>query len=60
MEKPMLTPSGIIPALITPLSAKDELNLKALRKLTNYVIENGVHGVFATGSQGEFWAFSAE
>ena len=56
----MLTPSGIIPALITPLSAKDELNLKALRKLTNYVIENGVHGVFATGSQGEFWAFSAE
>jgi 4-hydroxy-tetrahydrodipicolinate synthase len=56
----MLTPSGIIPALITPLTGKDELNLKSLRRLTNFVIENGVHGVFATGSQGEFWAFSAD
>jgi len=56
----MLTPSGIIPALVTPLTGKDELNINALRRLTNFVIENGVHGVFATGSQGEFWAFSAE
>ena len=56
----MLTPHGIIPALVTPLTADDELNLKSLRRLTNYTIENGVHGVFATGSQGEFWAFSAE
>jgi 4-hydroxy-tetrahydrodipicolinate synthase len=56
----MLKPYGIIPALVTPLTQQDELNIPALRKLTNYVIDNGVHGVFATGSQGEFWAFSAE
>ncbi len=56
----MLQPYGIIPAMVTPITKKDELNPPALRKLTNFLVENGVHGVFATGSQGEFWAFSAE
>jgi 4-hydroxy-tetrahydrodipicolinate synthase len=56
----MLIPFGIIPALVTPLTRDDEINESALRKLTDYVIDGGVHGVFATGSQGEFWAFSAE
>lgn len=56
----MLQPYGIIPAMVTPITKEDELNPSALRRLTNFLIENGVHGVFATGSQGEFWAFSAE
>jgi 4-hydroxy-tetrahydrodipicolinate synthase len=56
----MLQPYGIIPAMVTPLTRQDELNEPALRRLTNFLIQNGVHGVFATGSQGEFWAFSAE
>ncbi len=56
----MLQPYGIIPAMVTPLTKADEVNEAALRKLTNFLIENGVHGVFATGSQGEFWAFSAQ
>jgi 4-hydroxy-tetrahydrodipicolinate synthase len=54
----MLSPYGIIPAMITPLTRDDQLNETALRRLTNYLIDNGVHGVFAVGSQGEFWAFS--
>jgi 4-hydroxy-tetrahydrodipicolinate synthase len=58
----MLTqpPFGIIPAMVTPLTAGDEVNLTALRRLTDYLIEGGSHAVFATGSQGEFWAFSAD
>lgn len=56
----MLSPYGIIPALVTPLTKEDRLNENALRRLTNYTIQAGVHGVFPTGSQGEFWAFSAE
>lgn len=56
----MLQPYGIIPAMVTPLTKNDELNEASLRRLTNFLIENGVHGVFVTGSQGEFWAFSAE
>jgi 4-hydroxy-tetrahydrodipicolinate synthase len=55
----MLRPFGIIPALVTPLTKQDELNELALRRLTDFVIDNGVHGVFVTGSQGEFWALSA-
>jgi 4-hydroxy-tetrahydrodipicolinate synthase len=46
--------------MVTPLTQGDELNLPALRRLTDYLIEGGCHAVFATGSQGEFWAFSAE
>jgi 4-hydroxy-tetrahydrodipicolinate synthase len=51
-------PFGIIPAMVTPLTTGDEINTHALRRLTSYLIEGGSHAVFATGSQGEFWAFS--
>jgi 4-hydroxy-tetrahydrodipicolinate synthase len=53
-------PSGIIPAMVTPLTADEEINSKALRRLTNHLIDGKVHGVFAVGSQGEFWALSAD
>jgi len=53
-------PFGSIPAMVTPLTADDAVNERSLRRLTNYLIDGGCHAVFATGSQGEFWAFSAE
>lgn len=56
----MIKPFGIIPAMVTPLTAEDELNEAALRKLTDYLIDGGVHGLFAIGSQGEFWGFSTD
>jgi 4-hydroxy-tetrahydrodipicolinate synthase len=56
----MFTPFGIIPAMVTPITADEKINEKALRQLTNHLIKGGVHGVFAIGSQGEFWAFSNE
>jgi 4-hydroxy-tetrahydrodipicolinate synthase len=56
----MFKPTGIIPAMVTPLTMDGELNEGALRKLTNYLIAGGVHGLFVIGSQGEFWAFSKE
>lgn len=56
----MFKPEGIIPAMVTPLTMAGELNEGALRKLTNYLIAGGVHGLFVIGSQGEFWAFSKE
>ena len=49
-------PRGIIPAMVTPFTADDRVNEQSLRKLTNYLIDGGVHGLFAVGSQGEFWA----
>jgi 4-hydroxy-tetrahydrodipicolinate synthase len=37
---------------------KDEtLNEVAMRRLVNHLVEGGVQGLFALGSQGEFWAF---
>ena len=55
-----ITPHGIIPAMVTPLTADDKINEPALRRLTNHLIEGGAHGVFAVGSQGEFWALAAD
>jgi 4-hydroxy-tetrahydrodipicolinate synthase len=56
----MLKPHGIIPAMVTPLTVEDEINEAALRRLTTHLIEGGSHALFAIGSQGEFWAFTAE
>jgi len=53
-------PQGIIPAMVTPIAADGKINVEALRKLTNYLIEGGVHGLFPVGSQGEFYALTFE
>jgi 4-hydroxy-tetrahydrodipicolinate synthase len=53
----MIKPMGIIPAMVTPLDRNECVNAKALRRLVNHLIAGGVHGLFALGSQGEFWAF---
>ena len=53
-------PRGIIPAMVTPFTTDDKINEQSLRQLTNYLIEGGVHGLFAVGSQGEFWALDED
>ena len=53
-------PKGIIPAMVTPITKEGKINESALRKLTNYLIEGGVHGLFPVGSQGEFYALTFE
>lgn len=55
----MTIPHGIIPAMVTPLHEDESLNEAAMRKLVNHLIDGGVHGIFALGSQGEFWAFDS-
>ena len=56
----MFKPYGIIPAMVSPMDEKEALNESALRRLVNHLIEGRVHGLFALGSQGEFWAFDSE
>lgn len=51
---------GIIPAMVTPMDKQGRINESALRRLTNYLIEGGVHGLFPVGSQGEFYALTPE
>lgn len=56
----MVKPYGIIPAMVTPLNGDETLNESALRRIVKHLIEGGVHGLFALGSQGEFWAFDLD
>jgi 4-hydroxy-tetrahydrodipicolinate synthase len=54
------TPHGIIPAVITPLTADGRFNEQAFRKLIHYLLDGGVHGLFVVGTTGEFYGLSAE
>ncbi len=51
-------PRGIIPAMVTPFHDDESLNVDALRQLVRFLINGGVHGLFPTGSQGEFYALT--
>jgi 4-hydroxy-tetrahydrodipicolinate synthase len=59
-NKAGFTPRGIIPAVITPLTAEGKFNEKAMRKLINYLIDGGVHGLFVVGTTGEFYGLNPE
>lgn len=45
--------SGVIPPLITPLTATGALDTGSLRAVIDRMVDAGVHGVFALGSTGE-------
>ncbi|MTI59183.1 MAG: 4-hydroxy-tetrahydrodipicolinate synthase [Firmicutes bacterium] len=49
---------GIIPAMVTPMDKDGNINKKALRQLTNYLIAGGVHGLFPAGSTGEYYGLT--
>lgn len=60
MSKVNFVPKGIIPAMATPCDRWGNVNVTALRQLTNHLIKGGVHGLFPVGSQGEFYALTFE
>jgi 4-hydroxy-tetrahydrodipicolinate synthase len=45
---------GVVVPMITPFDRDENIDVKALKKLTNYLIMNGVHGIFIFGTSGEF------
>lgn len=51
---------GIIVPIITPVDEQENLDIDRLRRLVNHVIENGVHGILAFGSNSEFYMFDDE
>lgn len=44
---------GIVPPLVTPLLARDQLDHAGLQRLLDHVIDGGVSGVFILGTTGE-------
>ncbi|MDU4961958.1 MAG: 4-hydroxy-tetrahydrodipicolinate synthase [Sporomusaceae bacterium] len=51
-------PYGILPAVVTPFTAEGRFHEPAMRKLVNYLIDGGVHGLFITGTTGEFYGLT--
>ncbi|SOE98566.1 4-hydroxy-tetrahydrodipicolinate synthase/N-acetylneuraminate lyase,TIGR00683 [Burkholderia sp. OK233] len=49
---------GIIPALITPMTASEDVDEAGLRTLIERLIEAGVHALFVLGTNGEFIALN--
>jgi 4-hydroxy-tetrahydrodipicolinate synthase len=45
--------SGIVPPMITPLAADNELDHAGLERLIEHMIGGGIHGLFVLGSTGE-------
>lgn len=56
MDKSYL--KGIIPPLVTPIDENELIDEAKLREQIDYVIDNGVHGILAFGSNGEFYMLS--
>ena len=52
--------SGIIPPVITPMLANEDLDLPRLRWFLDHLIDSGVHGVFVLGTNSEFYALDEE
>lgn len=51
---------GVITPIITPTDKNESIDNDAARKLIDYVIDGGVHGVFLFGTTGEPYGFSIE
>jgi len=51
---------GVVVPLVTPFHKDETINEEGLRQIVDYLIDNGVHGLFPSGSQGELFALSTE
>jgi 4-hydroxy-tetrahydrodipicolinate synthase len=51
---------GIFVALVTPMTAGQEVDHAALASMVDYMIDQGVHGIIPLGSTGEYYALSPD
>ena len=49
---------GVIVPILTPLNDDESVDTASLRRLVNYLIDNGAHGIWVSGTTGEFAALS--
>lgn len=56
----MVEIKGIIPPILTPMGEDEEIRQQELRNQVNRMIEAGVHGIFACGTNGEGYALSEQ
>jgi N-acetylneuraminate lyase len=54
MSNPLLdTPNRILPALVTPLTASGDLDVRSSERLIDHLYQKGIGGLYLTGSTGE-------
>ncbi|MDF2927207.1 MAG: dihydrodipicolinate synthase [Paenibacillaceae bacterium] len=51
---------GVIPPIVTPVDEEERVEEAGLRRMVDYVIAGGVHGILAMGSNGEFFGLDYE
>ncbi|MCA0756887.1 4-hydroxy-tetrahydrodipicolinate synthase [Paenibacillus sp. N4] len=52
--------NGVIPPLVTPVDAEENVDEQGLRTVVDYVLAGGVHGLLSLGSNGEFYGLDHE
>lgn len=45
---------GVVPPIGTPLTSGDEVDVAGLRRLAEYLVDAGVHGILSNGTMGGF------
>jgi len=51
---------GIISPILTPMYEDESINFEELRHQVDRMIDNGIHGIFPFGTNGEGYILSAE
>ncbi|MBI3972041.1 MAG: dihydrodipicolinate synthase family protein [Chloroflexi bacterium] len=51
---------GIVPPILTPIGLDGQVDLRSLFRLTRWLIREGVHGIWACGTTGEFPCFDVD
>ena len=51
---------GVIPPIVTPTDAQDRVNEPVQREIVDHIINGGIHGILAMGSNGEFYGLDPE
>ena len=54
----MLRPEGIIAPIVTPMYEDETINEQELRNQVNRLINQGIHGIFALGTNGESYVLT--
>lgn len=49
---------GVIVPIITPFTPEEKIDVASLKNLVDYLIDGGVHGIWAAGTSGEFSALT--
>ena len=45
---------GVIVPILTPLNSDESVDTSSMRRLVNYLLDNGAHGIWVSGTTGEF------